>query len=395
MDWFLVERKENRAFVWTASTPLPHMLQLDALRAFAVLAVLFSHFTLYTRMVRGVIQVVDLAGFGVRLFFVLSGFLITGILLRSKSHCEKSGSSIWYELRQFYVRRFLRIFPLFYFVLVLATVLGIPPVRETWLWHFSYLTNFYLFSHGWDGSINHFWSLAVEEQFYLVWPWVILLVNRRSLPATIVVMMVIGPLFRLLCALYTGNDRTPILPFSCFDTLGAGAYLALCKDERGIRPSRRYPFGNSGLCAGITLMAVFLLLCFSDRGSLAKYVIFDIAAALVAGWVVWSASFGFNGPVRKLLEARPLTYIGTISYAVYVYHNFVPYALHETINLPSTSAFLGRPLGWMCDFLLMCGATISLAAFSWRFFERPVNNLKRYFNYRGDRSVREPGRSGF
>ncbi len=118
------------------------MLQLDALRAFAVLAVLFSHFTLYTRMVQGVIQVVDLAGFGVRLFFVLSGFLITGILLRSKSYCEKSGSSIWYELRQCYVRRFLRIFPLFYFVLVLATVLGIPPVRETWLSHFSYLQTF-------------------------------------------------------------------------------------------------------------------------------------------------------------------------------------------------------------------------------------------------------------
>ena len=140
----LTKRKKKFGSVWIPSTPLPHMLQLDALRAFAVLAVLVSHFSPTSTKFFTLARLIDLGGLGARLFFVLSGFLITGILLRSKRYCEKDGLPVLHAFRQFYARRVLRIFPLFYLVLGLAAALNIPPVRQTFLWHATFLTNFYI-----------------------------------------------------------------------------------------------------------------------------------------------------------------------------------------------------------------------------------------------------------
>jgi peptidoglycan/LPS O-acetylase OafA/YrhL len=367
------------------------MVQLDALRAFAVLAVLVDHFIPTTSKLFLPVKLVDLGGLGVRLFFVISGFLISGILLRSKSYCEKDGLPVLHAFRQFYARRVLRIFPLFYLVLGLAAVLNIPPVRQTFVWHAAFLTNFYVFLHEWKGAgpTNHFWSLAVEEQFYLVWPWIILLVNRRRLPATILAMIVIGPIFRLLFGLYTSNDRAPILPLGCLDTLGVGALLALRKDEIGQLRFGKYPFGKAGLAVGFGVLAVFVLLGVIHQGRMIRYAIFDVGAALTAGWVVWNASIGINGPIGKLLEFKPLIYLGTISYGIYVYHNFIPYVMYKILGLPSIANVLVLPYAWPLDSLLKGGIAVSVAAFSWHFFERPINNLKRYFKYEGDRSPKK------
>lgn len=147
--------------------PPAYMPHLDGLRAFAVGLVIYSHW------MPGHYQFkLPWGSAGVQLFFVLSGFLITGILLRCRTSVARLSA-----LRAFYVRRILRIFPLFYCVLLLAYVLNIEPVRETVFWHLPYLSNFYFFSIGrWDGDISHFWSLAVEEQFYLFWPAIVMFV---------------------------------------------------------------------------------------------------------------------------------------------------------------------------------------------------------------------------
>jgi peptidoglycan/LPS O-acetylase OafA/YrhL len=373
--------------IWIPSTPLPHMLQLDALRAFAVLAVLTSHFS--QGKFYALTRLIDLGGLGVRLFFVLSGFLITGILLRSKSYCEKDGLPVLHAFRQFYTRRILRIFPLFYLVLGLAAVLNIPPVRQTFAWHAAFLTNFYIFLHGFNHPTNHFWSLAVEEQFYLAWPWVILLVSRRRLCAVILVTIVVGPVFRLFFGLGTGSYATPYFPLSCLDTLGVGALLALRKDQIADPQSREYPFGKAGLLLGFVALAVFILLGFIHRGRIIGYAIFDVGAALLAGWVVLRASTGFRGPIGKLLEIKPLIYLGTISYGIYVYHQFIPYVMYKTLGLPSIVDLLALPYAWPLDSLLKGGVTVCVAALSWHYFERPINNLKRYFKYEGDRSPKK------
>jgi peptidoglycan/LPS O-acetylase OafA/YrhL len=369
------------------------MVQLDALRAFAVLAVLVAHFPPSPALLPP-LRLLDLGGLGVRLFFVISGFLITGILLTSKNHCEKNDVSIFYALRQFYLRRTLRIFPLFYLVLGLAALFNISPVRETGLWHAAYLTNFYLFFKGWDGSINHFWSLAVEEQFYLIWPWIILLVNRRRLPAMILAVILIGPIFRLVCGLYTGNDRTPVLPLSCLDTLGVGALLALRKDQIGNQQSHKYPFGKTGLFLGFVVLTVFVLLRAMNHGRMIGYAMFDMGAALIAGWMVWNASIGIGGPIGTLLEIKPLLYLGTISYGIYVYHSFAyDLFIHYLMHLPMTRKILIIPHPRVLDSLLICGITIAVAALSWHLFERPINDLKRYFKYYKDRAPKKAARS--
>ncbi len=365
------------------------MVQLDALRAFAVLAVLVGHFTPTTSKLFLPFKLVDVGGLGVRLFFVISGFLITGILLRSKSYCEKDGLPILYAFRQFYARRVLRIFPLFYLVLGLAALLDIPPVRQTFGWNAAYLTNFYLFFTGRGGSTSHLWSLAVEEQFYLMWPWIILLVNRRRLSAMILITIAIGPIFRLLCGLCTDNYRTPILPLSCLDTLGIGALLALRKDQIGDQQSRKYPLGKTGLLLGVGVLAIFVLLRTMNHGRIIGYAIFDVGAALIAGWVVWSASIGIRGPIGKLLEVKPLLYLGTISYGIYIYHNFI----HYLLDRPKITSILVVLHARSLAIPLICGITISVAALSWHLFERPINNLKRYFKYYKDRPPKKAARS--
>src|SRR6188474_573227 len=159
------------------SASKPRMPQLDGLRTLAVTAVAVSHWT--PDFLVGIVP----WGTGVQLFFVLSGFLITGILLRSRP--TDHGVPLSNALRVFYARRFLRIFPLYYGVLVLCLLLGAGTIYQTWPWHFSYVTNFYYWRYGHGDEVSdpflHFWSLSVEEQFYLMWPLIVLVASPRTL----------------------------------------------------------------------------------------------------------------------------------------------------------------------------------------------------------------------
>jgi len=236
------------------------------------------------------------------------------------------------------------------------------------------------------------WSLAVEEQFYLAWPWVILLVSRRRLYAAILVTIAVGPVFRLFFGLGTGSWATPYFPLSCLDTLGVGALLALRKDQIAGPQSREYPFGKAGLLLGFAALGTFILLGAMHQGRIIGYAIFDVGAALLGGWVVLRASTGFLGLIGKLLEMKPLIYLGTISYGIYVYHNFIPSLMYKTLGLRSIADVLELPSAWPLDSLLKGGIAISVAALSWHFFERPINNLKRYFKYDGGRWPKEAAR---
>jgi peptidoglycan/LPS O-acetylase OafA/YrhL len=206
-----------------------YMKQLDGLRALAVLFTLAAHF-LPTDQPGW--DVLPWGQWGVRLFFVLSGFLITSILLRLRP--AESGGETWFPIRQFYVRRFLRIFPVFYATLLVTAVLNIKPVRSTFFWHLTYLSNIYFARLGaFNGPVTHFWSLAVEEQFYLFWPWLMVFLPARALRPAIAITILLGPLTRLAGYLAGYNSVSyGMFTTSCLDTLGAGALLALLADAR-------------------------------------------------------------------------------------------------------------------------------------------------------------------
>ena len=207
---------------------LKYMPQLDALRALAVLAVMVHHFLPVDRYIPP--DYITLGLLAVRLFFVLSGFLITGILLNYRN--DAPGNA----LRRFYLRRVLRIFPIYYLTLFIALALQVRSIQQGAFWHLTYLSNYVAGFHPeWMGPASHFWTLAVEEQFYFVWPFILLFVPRKHLAKTIVGTILVAVVFRAFI-LYFSNisiDAAGIFTFATLDSLGGGALLAFFHyDER-------------------------------------------------------------------------------------------------------------------------------------------------------------------
>jgi peptidoglycan/LPS O-acetylase OafA/YrhL len=363
-----------------------HMPQLDALRAFAVAAVLIHHFV--GNHLPPVVDWISWGFVGVRLFFVLSGFLITGILLRSRSTAEASGESRMFVTRQFYIRRFLRIFPLYYLVIGILAVIGLPPVREVLVWLLTYTFNIQISIQGWfPENISHLWSLAVEEQFYVIWPWLVLFVPRRWLIPSTLAMIALGPCFRAYAVFTDTNEvATYCLTFSALDALGLGSLLAIASD-RGFSTERLHTFFRRyalpiGL-AGVVILEALISTKIEWRG----YVIFfDTAMALCFCWLVSAAASGFRGRIGALLESGPLIYCGKITYGIYMYHLFMPVLLAKIFSLFGAK-YPG--LGWL-NLMYATVATLIIASLSWYLFEQPINNLKRYFSYRSGRGKSLP-----
>ena len=354
-----------------------HMIQLNGIRALAVLMVLLSH-TIPTLR-----DYLNLGQAGVRLFFVLSGFLITGILLRAKDQARAAGEGRRYVAIAFYARRFLRIFPLYYAVLFAAALVGLPQVRETFLWHLAYLSNYYMVASGTFAGrpIEHLWSLSVEEQFYLVWPAVLLLTPRRLLVPVLLLTILAGPVSRTILIARTHNYVVmQFVTSSCLDSLGMGALMAAL--ARGGDGSRRLRLRLRAVNAvgGLILIASFVFLRASGTGYMIRDVFGFLAQSMLAAWLVDRAALGFGGLGKAIFEFRPVVYLGTISYGVYVYHDFVP------VVVPMLGHLIGFdpqfPMeGGILRFLYVTSVTLTVAAASWHGFEKPLNDLKDRFPY--------------
>jgi peptidoglycan/LPS O-acetylase OafA/YrhL len=354
------------------------MKQLDGLRAVAIFFTLVTHF--FVTGSDRIERLVPRGQFGARPLFVISGFLITRILLRSRFENDR-----WGELGVFYMRRLLRIVPLYYTTLVLAALVNVRPVRQTLWWHLAYLSNLYQIVHHAAPHLvtTAYWSLSVEEQFYLVWPCLILFLPRRHLLPAMIATVMIGPLFRM--AAFTLHIYSfGALPFSCMDALGVGALLAYCQDKDLGSPEVAARFTRGLKWVGPLPFAVFLSARAAGVTVPGAPALADLAAALTFGWVVSRATSSFRGPVGWVLELGPIRYVGRISYGIYILHSFMPvllfYMLRWThLSLRDESIF---------RFLLLVCMSVGAASISWRYFESPINAYKRFFEYA--RSGRTP-----
>lgn len=356
----------------TVSDPAPdlgYLPQLDGLRAFAVGAVLVHHLGNPTWF-SAFSAVTSLGLAGVRLFFVLSGFLITSLLLRERSFVEASRATRSDVLRRFYLRRALRIFPIYYLVLLIAWILGDADVRAQLPWLATYTYNFWIVFLGWfPDHFSHFWSLCVEEQFYLVWPWVVLIASRRRLVAITVVMVATAPLYRLLAAqLEFPGLAFYVLTPSSFDALGMGALLAIMRQTRG--PD----FDAERLLRYTALPAGLLGLGLAVAVPLAATVLRETMLALIFMWLVAGAARGFGGIGRHVLQAGPILYCGRISYGIYVYHLFLPGALAPVLE-PIWSRLEPSSRG-ITELLFYVSVAIFVAGASWAWIEHPINRMK-------------------
>ena len=214
-------------FSLTSKNSSSYIPELDGLRFIAIAGVLIGHFTMATK-IKEFTSI--LSSNGVNLFFVLSGFLISQILYEGK----KENSDLNY-LKVFYIRRFLRIFPLYYFILVLTFALNIPGSRDNFYWLFFYLGNIKMaLSHGQLGYLGHLWSLSVEEQFYIFFPIIIYFLPIKRIPLVLGILFGLAIGFRILIMILIPSPKIGFwysytLTPGCLDSFAIGAYLAYLK----------------------------------------------------------------------------------------------------------------------------------------------------------------------
>ena len=309
-----------------------------------------------------------------KLFFTLSGFLITGILLRARDEAQHKSRWRLRALGRFYVRRFLRIFPLYYFVVGVAFAVNLKPVRDLILWLVTYTLNIHMARQGWyEDHVAHFWTLAVEEQFYIFWPWLALLLPRKLLIPAAVGMVATGPLYRLSYVLSRYHNMSAlsvyISTFSSLDSLGMGALLAMVMHAypRNVVLDRCIRRWGMPLAGAAVVVHEWM-------GTDVSIVMFDTVEAVVFCALIYCAAEGFRGPLGRLLEWMPLRYIGKISYGLYVYHPLMPVLAVFLLGLTGMSVSTEY---WRVS-VLSSGLAFVAASASWHLLEKPCNDLKRF-----------------
>lgn len=360
---------------------IPRIPALDGLRGAAVLAVFVFHgvegMARTNLGERVVFRALRQGWVGVDWFFVLSGFLITSILLATKSRPD--------YYRRFFLRRTLRIFPLYYatlavlFFVVPRVVASLPPGldadRRDQLWFWAYAPH-WLYSHrGHLGAASHFWSLGVEEQFYLVWPFVVRAFRPRTL-AVVAATGVLGGLAVRLCGPYAPSD--PILlrviaDYRIESPLAGACVAALAAGSVDL--ARRLPLARLLAAAAC---AVFVGATVAGPRSLladAKPTLALLFGACVVTLVVAGPATGL---ASRLLASSPLRFFGRYSYALYVFHPFVLLAFdrlapHAPPEVLAGSPLLGRFLRMACGLAL----TVVAALASWHVWEKRWIRLGR------------------
>ena len=310
---------------------------------------------------------------GVDLFFVLSGFLITGILIDTK---QSEG-----YFKNFYARRSLRIWPLYYSLLLFMFVI-VPILRPSeahavfdsrsspWWAYLAFLQNFLVSIPAMAiGPLGVTWSLAVEEQFYLFWPLVVRFSTEAQLRWIAVASICLSPPLRLY--LWQHHVNIYSNPFCRLDGLMSGALLALL-----LRSERFLPLRYLKQVWIIFLVSVPLALVIGNLHT--RWLVFSLTAAASASFI-YLALFSNQRWLRVLLTNRFLVYTGTISYGIYLLQK-IPLDVAKTLHLED------HPLA----FVITTAATYTMAALSWKYLERPFLRLKRFFET-GSCGVRADG----
>jgi len=381
-----------------------HYPALDGLRGLAALAVVahhsaFSYFMTNT-FDKAYHRATSMLWVGVDLFFVLSGFLITNILLNSK----RSPS----YFRSFYARRVLRIFPLYYaFLAVLYFALPLWGIElsksltevRPWLW--SYTSNIYVGFHGWpNDNVGFLWTLAIEEQFYMIWPFIVFFIGKRLLRDWVVGLLVFLPFIRSVCFSF-GLSTYFVYTFTVchMDGLLLGALMSLLLSNNALA-SIEFPKVQRWLrridwSFAIVAVIGFVVYCVAVRNDQFEFQFYKwsrdgqcIGISLVSlplAYIVLRCISPDNNLMKRAMSNRLLRKAGTVSYALYVLH--APICFWVGWNFPVPAALQNLPGEWSMLrslYLIAIEFILSIAAafLSWHILEKHFLKLKRYFPYR-------------
>lgn len=355
-----------------------HLPALDGLRGIAILSVLLFHFPAPFAFLR---PVLDFGWCGVDLFFVLSGYLITGILYASadKPH----------YFRNFYARRSLRIFPLYYgFIVVVGVLLpklvdpysvGLEKLHGNVLPFFLYYSNYANVFSGWPTpSFGALWSLAVEEHFYLFWPALVKFVpkNRLVFWSGIVALFAVANRFAItglkiswLAAYYLTTSR--------LDSLAVGAIVAVLARRHPDWLKRwAVPVGGAAALVLVVIAVWRHGLIFNDWP--VRSIGYSLLAVLF-GSVVWLSAKS-KGRLARILSTPILVAFGKYSYCLYICHLLVLMVCERWLGphvFPALGMQADAPLPL---FVAALAGSFAVAALSWRFYESPILALKARFS---------------
>ena len=349
----------------------PYLPKMDGLRAISIFMVFLGHFfwsglTPQSKLPAALTSTFS-GGLGVTIFFVISGYLITSILLTYSDALTPKNAA-----KKFYWRRALRLFPIFYLCIAVTAALNLGGMRQTWWINALYLMNFKVArDSAWNGS-SHFWSLCVEEQFYLLWFLIVVLIPRRFLLAVIMFFIIIAPVYRLLmCALGTTHFVDVLLP-GTMDSMATGALISHAVN---LSPSARLwrqfvkirtPLLSLSLLAIIAIQATPAE---SVRRVILRSAMDIFAACLVSASLEQVSDWRFNW-----LGGNMIRHLGKISYGLYVYHFFLPPVIDAHLNFNWVHSYTGALL---TRFAVLAAITVAIAEVSWRLIEKPILKLKR------------------
>ncbi len=368
---------------------------LDGLRAIAISWVMFGHLSSslqwpVTASYQKIFVILSNTGWiGVQLFFVLSGFLITGILLKGRGQEN--------QLRNFYARRSLRIFPVYYLTLLFFFII-VPLVSSTpeWLtgatnnqlWYWLYLQN-WIRPFTESGGFSPLWSLAIEEQFYLIWPLLVLKLRSKVLIKICILMIVSAPIFRFLLFYEfpdslggneIGRGAAYGFTFARWDALALGSLLALLKVEKRIPALlSQYSYRLLLLMVGLILIQIGFLHNFTSVES-GFNLLNQTTSAMVFFVLVFIVYSKTDSILVRSLEWPIFKYIGKYSYAMYLFHLpliivWIDYIKPDFSGLPAFKVLLIV----LAHYLVIFGITFLLALVSWKLLEHPLLKLKRRF----------------
>ncbi len=344
-------------------------VQLDGLRAVAMMAICWDHWC-----PAGWPRVFP---FEVFLFFflVLTGYLITGSLLRERDRGEARGGA-WKvpALKNYQIRRGLRILAPYYAALALAWLVWAPDIHTAAVWYVFHLSNIHMaFLGAWPAGTNHFWSLAVQQQFYLVWPLVIWFLPRKLLVPAVLVFTAAGPLSRMFHDSFLPWCAWPqLLTWSSFDYFGIGGLFALAV-HRGMSlesPGLRWLAAAAG--AGYLGISGAHALGWPTHGLRAFQQTF-LAIALCG--CIAAASVGFAGAAGRVLEHPAIQRIGRVSYGIYLFHNLAPLVTGKICWFLWNGSF-ETGIGALFRIAIYAAVTWGLTLASWRWIEQPLQGVR-------------------
>ncbi|RXK50996.1 acyltransferase family protein [Aquirufa rosea] len=337
---------------------------LDGLRALAILLVLIFHWFPTNHW----INTLPNGPMGVTLFFVLSGFLITSILIN-----QRDTVGFFQAFKNFVARRALRIFPIYYAVLIgllgLKKLLGIQIVSDFYqypLYYWSYLYNHWLEkSQNWSDMLSPYWSLSVEEQFYIIWPMFVLgIASKRSLLTLLWCTTGIGLIARFV--LIHQLNGIGVYMITCVDTFAWGGILAYyLKEGKEVQIKNVLTYVMPLAFIGF----LYTTLLLTDQ-HLGKQLFFRTFTSIFSLGLIFGALQ--TNLWSRFLTTRPLREIGKVSYGLYVYHMVIPDLFYQLLNRIHIS--ISDPYH-VYGIVVLFGFSLA----SYYIFEKPIQSLKRYF----------------